>query len=354
MWNVYALLSGRNRLSEKVCGVNCSIIFMKCPYCGAEVVPNTICEYCDSFVEKETKEDSSYTEYQENLEKIIFGTAEHIADSFQESAEDFEDTIRKAASPENKRFVKKLIITISIVIGILVICFILFGLAAFRSTFSFMDEMYETYTVSEEATVYSDIRSLTDEEATVAQLNSDGTMTLVYEGNECDTKLTDETLLAWLNENDRTIDGVGVLFNTDSDGNVTSLALSSHTFFVIQQDNAKYLVLRQGDVFSTTSDVPLEVGNFYDGYFNYPSLNAHVVTSNSGNGYLPFDPVSEAKVMQNFTDPYTGEEYSLPMIYVKDAWYHCSQEIYDACTVGQVIPLRVWVDNSMGVVYTAE
>ena len=56
---------------------------MKCPYCGAEVMPNTKCEYCDSFVERDSSEDNHKTEYQQQIEDIIIETAEHFGDALQ-------------------------------------------------------------------------------------------------------------------------------------------------------------------------------------------------------------------------------------------------------------------------------
>nr|MBQ8253526.1 hypothetical protein [Lachnospiraceae bacterium] len=331
---------------------------MKCPYCGAEVTPNTKCEYCDSFVERETAENSSNTDYQEQLEDIILETAEHFGEALHGTASEIGDAIEKASTPENKRFIKKLIITIIAIIGVFILFFFLFLFSTLRSAFTFMDGLYGNstedsyYTTAENVTEMQDIRSLTDEEGMIGHLDENGVMTLMYEDTECDTMLLDETLLNWLNKHGHSLDTVGVLFTTDSDGNVTSLALSSDTFYVLQQQDSGYLVLRSGDVFRTTSEVTLETGCYYDGYFNYPDLNVHSATEGEGNGYSVFDPTCEAKEVHTFTDPYTGEELPVPMIYMDDMWYHCTQELYDACTEGKIIPTDVRVDKSLNIIYT--
>ncbi len=333
---------------------------MKCPYCGAEVVPNTKCEYCDSFVERETKDESSKTDYQEQLEDIILETAEHFGDALRGTAEEIGDTFEKVATPENKRFFKKLIITIIVIVAVFVLCFFIILFSSLRSAFTMMDGLYgdtteEPYfSTAENVTEMPDICSLTDAEGMVGHLDKSGSMTIIYEGEECDTMLLDETLLDWLNKHEHSLDTVGVLFTTDSEGNVTSLAMSSDTFYVLQQQDAQYLVLRNDDVFCTTSEVPLETGNYYDGYFNYPVLNVHSATEGDDNGYSVFDPTCDAKEMRSFTDPYTGEELAVPMIYMEDMWYHCTQELYDACTEGKVLPPDVRVDKSINVIYTEE
>ena len=115
---------------------------MKCPYCGAEVTPNTKCEYCDSFVEREENETNSKKEYAEILGEFIFESAEHLAEGLHnasqninnaykennnaEKAEQYEETIKRVSSPENKRTLKKLIITFSLIIIFPIILYIIF------------------------------------------------------------------------------------------------------------------------------------------------------------------------------------------------------------------------------------
>lgn len=107
---------------------------MKCPYCGAEVTPNTKCEYCDSFVEKEEKE------YSEILGEFISESAEHLAEGLRNASynmnnasnvnntdktEQYEETIKRVSSPENKRIIKKLVITFSLIIILPIIFYII-------------------------------------------------------------------------------------------------------------------------------------------------------------------------------------------------------------------------------------
>lgn len=328
---------------------------MKCPYCGAEVVPNTKCEYCDSFVERERTTDSSESDYHENLEKIIIETAEHFADGLQTATENLGDTVKQVATPENKRIFKKILISITIAVIVIFLLSLIFVFSAFRSAFSFMSEMSDLHTDTTPVTVQKskpDARSLTDEKANVKHLDSDGNLTLSYDGEEFESKLIDETLLRWLNDHDHSLDGVDVLFTTDAEGNVTSLAMSSQTFFVLDRQEENYLILRGGDVFRSTADIPLDSGTFYGGYFNYPALNAHVVFSETGNGYSMFDPMCNAKEIQLISDCYTGEDIPVPMICIDDTWYYCSKEVYDACTPNQVIPLDICKDTSMALIYT--
>lgn len=345
---------------------------MKCPYCGADVVPDTKCEYCGSFVEKEEKETDKKKEYSEILGEFIYESAEHLAEGLRNAAnnanyssssnnsgnannaKDYEETIKRVSSPENKRTLKKLLITLCVIIIIPVICYVIFLFYALWSSFSVFDDLYGTDNTSEEITSTYNICSLTDQKATVKQFDDDGSMVLAYEGREYHTILKDDILLSWLNNHSHTLEGVGVLFTTDSEGDVISLAMSSETFYVLSRDGENYMILRNDQVFSSTSDVPLEVGNFYDGYFNYPNLNAHAATDNAGNGYSHFAPNCDAKEMQTFQDSYTDAEYSLPMIYMDDTWFHCSQKLYDACTEGKEIPVDILVDKTMGVIYSDE
>ncbi len=97
---------------------------MKCPNCGAEVAPNTKCEYCDSFVEKEE------TNYSEILGEFISETAKHVAEGLNNAsknttysgnahrtnAESYEETMKRVSSPENKQTLKKLLIISCIII----------------------------------------------------------------------------------------------------------------------------------------------------------------------------------------------------------------------------------------------
>jgi len=111
---------------------------MKCPYCGAEVVPNTQCEYCDSFVEREENDTNSKKEYAEILGEFISESAEHLAEGLRnasynantansaDKAEQYEETIKRVTSPENKRIIKKLVITFSLIIIVPIICYIFF------------------------------------------------------------------------------------------------------------------------------------------------------------------------------------------------------------------------------------
>ncbi|MBE5881910.1 MAG: hypothetical protein E7289_06370 [Lachnospiraceae bacterium] len=322
---------------------------MKCPYCGAEVTPNTKCEYCDSFVERKSTEESAKNEYHEHIENIIHETAEQI-----------EDTMKQISSPENKRILRNVLIGIVIACIVMAICFFIFIASSFRYSFQILDSMYGNdtedyfYSVDDNATATKDISNLTDAEGVVSYFNTDGTIGIEYEGEECDTSLTDETLLNWLNKHGHSLNTVGVLFTTDADGNVTSLAMSSHTFYVLEKQDDTYLLLRGEDVFRATSDVPLEQGCYYGGYMNYPALNVHTAFSERETGYSKFDPVCEQKEMRTFTDPYTEEELTLPMICVGDDWYYCSQEIYDACTEQEIIPVDVTFDSSMGIVLTED
>lgn len=111
---------------------------MKCPYCGAEVVPNTKCEYCDSFVEREENETNTKKEYSEILGEFIYESAEHLAEGLRNAAnnanysdnankaKDYEETLKRVSSPDNKRILKKLIITFSLIIIVPIICYFIF------------------------------------------------------------------------------------------------------------------------------------------------------------------------------------------------------------------------------------
>ena len=132
---------------------------MKCPYCGADVVPDTKCEYCGSFVEKEEKEADKKREYSEILGEFIYESAEHLAEGLRNAAnaannaannanysnassnfgnannaKDYEETIKRVSSPENKRTLKKLLITLCVIIVLPIICYIVFVFIALWSS----------------------------------------------------------------------------------------------------------------------------------------------------------------------------------------------------------------------------
>ena len=125
---------------------------MKCPYCGADVVPNTKCEYCGSFVEKEEKETDRKKEYSEILGEFIYESAEHLAEGLRNAANaanyssssnnsgnankanNYEETLKRVSSPGNKRTLKKLLITLCVIIVLPILFYIIFVFIALWSS----------------------------------------------------------------------------------------------------------------------------------------------------------------------------------------------------------------------------
>lgn len=117
---------------------------MKCPNCGAEVIPNTKCEYCGSFVEKEQTHRETYREmhrktYQETHQETY---QERNRETYQErKQENNQENIEQAAHAlggflianlarittrakrRAKKFVLGVILAIVLVIIICLLCF---------------------------------------------------------------------------------------------------------------------------------------------------------------------------------------------------------------------------------------
>lgn len=197
------------------------------------------------------------------------------------------------------------------------------------------------------------INSLTDEKGVISDFDFNGELVITYNDNEYAANLADADLLSWLKQRGSSLENVDVLFSTDSDGNITSLAMLSDTFYVLEKQNDNYVVLRGEDVFFSTSNIPLDVNNYYEGYFSYPDINVHSATLHNGNGYFLLDAVCEEKAIQTISDRYTKEEISLPMIRIDSDWYYCSQQLYDTCTEGSVISTKMYIDSDMHILYAA-
>lgn len=291
---------------------------MKCPNCGAEVAPNSNCEYCGAYVE--------------------------------EAANNAKDFINQRMSSAGKSIVRMVLFVVIFLIVILMIGLFGFSKLAYKpfSDSSDYESSHGSFTTESDT---EDICSLTDAEGIVRSYAYNGDMDVEYNGDIYATTLKDEVFLKWTEETGRNITGVGIEFTTDADGNVTELAMLSATFYVLDKQNDTYLILREGDVFIATSNPLLEEGYFYEGYCNYPAVNVHSAYTAGVTGQLLMDPVCDEKRELSTADFYTDEEVNVWQIRMGTEWYYCSEELYDFCEEGTRIEADVYRVSDMEIIY---
>lgn len=306
---------------------------MKCPYCGAEVKPNSYCEYCGSFVKEAS--DPSYTTDQtkEECEKLLNET---------------EDFINKRLFSANKRIIKMVLFAALVIAVILPLASVNF----FKHTTSTSSD-YDSQLSAKEEDMIS-LHSLTNAKGTILEFHYDGRVTIEYNGDTYSTRITDTELLEWMELTGRNPQGVGTEFTTNSDGDILSMALSSDTFFVAEQENGIYLIIRDDYIFKATAKPDIQPGGFYDGYMNYPNINIHSATPAPPANHTLFSPVCEGKQVKTVSDAYTEEELSLCQIRIDDEWYYCCRELYDLCEEDVSISQPICCDSNSHIAYLTD
>ena len=294
---------------------------MKCPNCGAEVAPNSNCEYCGAYVEEATG-----------------------------NAKDF---INQRMMSAGKNIVRMVLFVVIFLTIILVIGFVGFSKLADKafSHNSDYESSHGDFTTESDA---GDIRSLTNAEGIVRSYSYDGRMDVEYDGEIYTTTLKDKAFLQWTEETGRNITGVGIEFSTDANGDVSEIAMLSATFYVLAEQNDTYLILREGDIFVATSEPLLEQGYFYEGYCTYPEANVHSALTTDVSGQMLMDPTCDEKRELSTADFYTEEEVTVWQIRMGMEWYYCSKELYDFCEEGKPIDKDIYKCSEMEMIYTTE
>ncbi|MBQ8189621.1 MAG: zinc ribbon domain-containing protein [Lachnospiraceae bacterium] len=291
---------------------------MKCPNCGAEVAPNSNCEYCGAYVEE---------------------AANH--------AKDFINQRMMSAGKNIVRMVLFVVIFLTIILVIGLVGFSKLADKAFSDNSDY-ESSHGGFTTESDV---GDIRSLTDAEGIVRSYSYDGRMDVEYDGEIYSTKLKDEVFLKWTEETGRNITGVGIEFSTDANGDVTEIAMLSATFYVLAEQDNTYLILREEDVFVATSKPLLEQGYFYEGYCTYPKVNVHSALTTDVSGQMLMDPTCDEKRELSTADFYTDEEVVVWQIRMGTEWYYCSKELYDFCEEGTRIEADVYRVSDMEILY---
>ncbi len=324
---------------------------MKCPYCGAEVTPNTKCEYCDSFVERppekkeperKAQERPPHMDYQHHRNPNMHNQTRNTAQN---------ETSTQAENARIIKTIKTVIIAFFLsTFGIPLILTIIFGIISLIVTIP-SGLFLLGLDWGDDTPPLSDIYSLSKVSGTVTNYHDDGTITIEYDYEDYNTSISDQTLVDWLEETGRTLDGYEVIFSTDSEGCISSIAMPSDMFCVIGQTDDTYLILRGDQVFTAKSDVRLELNSFYTGYISYPDITIRQVSYDNEYGYTLFDPECTNKEIATVTDQYSGEEILVPSVCIRNKWYYCTQELYDKCIVGEIVSEDLSYSSSMKLVF---
>ncbi|MCM1387663.1 MAG: hypothetical protein NC231_10060 [Bacillus sp. (in: Bacteria)] len=275
---------------------------MRCEFCGAQIKEGeSVCEYCGSTVERTTPK---------------------------------EQTIVKNDTKQTKGVIH-MILKVIVVLACVWAAVIVISLIVVLNS----DVFKETYSASTAADSgrklpYSQ-KELT---GTIISCGDSGTASIEYEGGIYeDVKILDEALLAWLRDRGRTLDTVGICFATDENGDISELGLLSADFFVVENENGRYIAVRDEDIISFTSEMPLEAGGYYGGYFSYPDMGLYTAKKQTPLSTSYMDAECEDKESLVTKEYYTQEEVSVYRILVNGDWYYCSKEVYDDIQTGDLL-----------------
>lgn len=283
---------------------------MKCKFCGAEIKEgNRICDYCGSAVENIPSEDQNGTK---NAGRSSKGIA---------------------------RIIAKVIIILACIWAVVLILttVIVLNSKAFLNTY---DNSLGTKTDE----IPKNETGLTGR---VISYSEKGIVSIEYDGETFENiRILDKDLTDWLNETGRNIDNVGICFTTDEKGDISELGLSSADFFIMGQKGDRYTAVRDGDIISFTSSIPLLTDCCYSGYFSYPDMHLY---QGERIDLLPFyymDPKCTDKETAVEQDFYTGEDITVYKILTIEKWHYCSKETYDAIQIGDILKDYELYDSS--------
>lgn len=274
---------------------------MRCKFCGADIKEgHTTCEYCGSTVERNI---SAVQSSQKPVKSII-------------------------------GMICKGIIILACIWGVVVVISLIVVLNS-----DVFKENYDTYTST--YTTNTTYEMPRDEKNLIGQIVScdkKGVAVIEYQGDTYeDVAILDKSLIKWVNDTDRDLDGVEIRFATDEKGDISELGLLSPDFFVMAREEGRYLAVRDSHVISFTSETPLEEEHYYGGYFSYPDLRLYFVEEKTPWSMSYMDPKCEDKESVVCKEYYTGEEITVYKIFVDGKEYCCSKETYDSVEIGDLL-----------------
>lgn len=278
---------------------------MRCKFCGAEIKEgHSNCEYCGSAVEKNASAAQSHT----------------------------------TASWNNKRpgksiigMICKGIIILACVWGVVVVISLIVVLNS-----DVFKENYDHY--SSTAAAYEIPRDEKNLTGQIINCDKKGAAVIEYQGHTYeDVAILDKSLIKWVNDTDRNLDGIEIRFTTDAKGDISELGLLSADFFVMAREEGRYLAVRDSHVISFTSETPLEEEHYYGGYFYYPDMRLYAVEEKEPWSISYMDPKCEDKESEVCKEYYTGEEITVYKIFVDGKGYCCSKGTYDSVEIGDLL-----------------
>ncbi len=289
------------------------VIIMKCQYCGAEIPKGqSVCPYCDSEADTETA----------GFVEIPYGEKEYDAS--------WNDRHTQTAKTIGSVIVK---IVIALIVAWVVI--IIASLIFISQTDSFSDAWNAAGSYGLQSNMPSDANGLI---GAIESYNADGTVSINYDGIIYNgIKILDTELIQWLNETGRTLDGTEILFDTDENGNIETIAMSSQMFIILSKESDLYTACRGDQLILFTSDISLKADVCYTGYFSYPALRLVSVKQTSALPLVFMDLKCEEKRCAATDDPYSEEEITVYQIRSGGQWFYCSKEIYDTLEEGDVL-----------------
>jgi len=298
---------------------------MKCPNCGAEVNNELlVCDYCGSKIEPA-----------------------HSRFPFRRGMV-HQNNDTTTTTRRRKHTLAVLLISIFVITFIIPMFIGLFLFVRYDSFTSSYDSASSSYTSSydsestdEEEEMLTDKlpKSYNDLTGEVISCSTTGNATIEYNSKfYYDVKILDSELIEWLVDVGASLNGIGIMFSTNEDRNISEIALLSDKFIVMSLEGDVYTAYRDGDVITFRSDKELRIDTCYEGYFSYPDMTLHGgVTSDCSSSYL-FDAKCAEK--EEFTEPTTrsdtgtSKEVTVYKIRVGDTWYYCSKDTYDKVNVG--------------------
>lgn len=290
---------------------------MKCKSCGADINPKSEkCEYCGSYIDHEEPKQKAYYS--------------NRTVSKSEQKRSIIETIIKSLS--------KIVIAWIAIWAVLIVVVLLIVL---NSDLAKNRDAYTTNSGSGSTSGVTRVQTMKQLPANqqglfgkILQYNSGDMASIEYDGKTVEeVKILDKKLTDWLTENDRHLDQVGIYFDTDSSGNITTIGLSSDRIVIIDRHGNDYVGIR-GDQILCFSAEDVKVGEYYTGYFTYPDMKLIYKEKETDSSFAVMDPVCTMKDTETCLSIYTEKEIKLYEICVSDDWYYCSKEVYDKIQEG--------------------
>lgn len=274
----------------------------RCPNCGANLAGNK-CEYCGT----------------------VFAKDEPAAETAGQKSPAGKTGNEKPVAP--KVIAVGCLVPILVVVAAFVVMFIVAIVQVVQESALDMEQKKEQIR-QENMLPY-----LIETEGTVENYNPDGSVILGYGYRDYETKILDEELLTFLNENNKSITGVDVLFTTDQEGQLTELYLASAPFHVVEATGDGYICVRGGQFLTIRTEEELDSGFCYEGYLSYPDMEVKQLRDNGKNGYSPYGIKCEDKRIKSKKDLGTGEDVSAYQILTNGEWLYCDKATYEATEI---------------------